>query len=276
MSCDKAVLSPDARRAVFCGPVWIVRDLLTQTDLGPQHSKDWPLRGLAFNPSGSRLLILSEERTEVWDPQELKPIARLSPLLDERPRAARVCLSPDGATIADWDDRSIRLWHIGEGRRTEMLPDLPAGRITATTFDPDGQHLIVVTDAAVNRYDLTAKQSTLFLPVPGVRELTFSSDGQQVLTLDANGVTLWDVGLRRPRGLPLGRLTGVRHAQFRPDGLQILTIGDREAWLWPNPIAKGIASDYPTPSIARSNAARTSAGANLGRGDCRRGTDRSR
>jgi hypothetical protein len=71
---------------------------------------------------------------------------------------------------------------------------------------------------------------------PGVRTAAFSADGRVLLAVGARGVFLWDVGTRRPLGLPLRTDSPDTRAWLAGDGRHVLTASGADVRLWPVPV----------------------------------------
>jgi WD40 repeat protein len=112
----------------------------------------WPVRALAFNPSGSLLASASEDlTTKLWD------VAANREQLTLRGHTSKVnavAFGPDGRDVATAsDDETMRVWEVATGR--EMLTARPGlGPLTAVTFALDGSHVATGLREAIV-YELT-------------------------------------------------------------------------------------------------------------------------
>jgi len=154
------------------------------------------VRGLALDPTGTRLLSCSSDRTIVlWDLDEGRVLRRIGPL---ELSAWSVAWSPDGERFATaGDDGFVRVWSAARG---ELLfaADLDEPVIYSIDWSPDGtriaaagwsQTLFVVDaeDGAVLRR-LRGHASAIYC-------VSFSPDGTRLATASVDrSLMLWDTG----------------------------------------------------------------------------------
>jgi WD40 repeat protein len=122
------------------------------------------------------------------------------------------CLSfsPDGRWLVSGDENGVlRLWHLTEGFRGEVLAFLHEGEnghresIEALAFKPEGPRLAVGnSEGELTVGDLSWDNGvTVRAHAGGVRALAWTRDGQRILTVGAmGGAALWDGQTLSERG----------------------------------------------------------------------------
>ncbi len=109
--------------------------------------REWPW--FAMSPDGRLLAVPSSSRDGprdgIWliDTTDLRVIRRIPQNLHGSSTA--LAFSPDATTlaVASWSGRShVRLWDVASGRMTVSLKAMPAQRLVAIEFSPDGRTLV--------------------------------------------------------------------------------------------------------------------------------------
>jgi len=150
------------------------------------------------------------------------------------------------------------LWDLVDPAAPQRLPRLPArpfvvGESRAVAFSPDGRTLAFGAAAVVGLWDLTdlahpRSLTSLDGPLAQVTALTFSPDGQRLVSADAGAtVRVWDMTVRELPQRDGDSLTGhsdyIYAVAFAPDGKSVATAGrDRTTMFW------SLADDADPPS----------------------------
>ena len=193
---------------------------------------------VTFSPNGSTFASGHEDGTILlWDSGSTEHRHTLEAQMRTRylvPYSAvdSVAFSPDGSTLAsaNWDD--IELWdaHIWEHLHTLRGH---VNSVYSVAFSPDGGTLasggsgnIRLWNAATGEYKQTLRSSG------SVRNVSFSPDGQMLVSASTDGgdIHLWH--LRSGRRLRTLSDSNSYSVAFSPDGSTIVGgIGD-EIWFW--------------------------------------------
>ncbi|MEV4512244.1 TIR domain-containing protein [Dactylosporangium sp. NPDC049525] len=171
-----------------------------------------PLTTLLFSPDGDHLAGGNKE-LRVWSVSAAREVSH-----NRTPIGAidDLAFSPDGRLLASGgDDGTVRVWDPATGEQTRLL--LPASRhhVGSIVFSPDGQHVAASRTPKSNKLTLTdydgvglrapgstyiwstndgAEEAELTTAVGDVKDVQFTADGRQVLTVGAGSVGLiWDV-----------------------------------------------------------------------------------
>jgi hypothetical protein len=192
---------------------------------------DEPFVGLAVSPDGKRLALGNPQRIEVWDAASGDEV-RVFYRQGQPNLASRVlAFSPDGKMLAaEANEAEVELWEVATGKERQRLRlaiDAPpqgvnfgyqgaAGSVTALAFSGDGALLAAGgSDQAVHLWDLVGNQE--LPPLVGhqapVRALTFTPEGKNLVSLDAEGLRLtWRVS--RIARAPTGRHPALGDGEF--------------------------------------------------------------
>ena len=164
-------------------------------------------------------------------------------LTDELITAVDVAAGQGGRilAIASPDGDRTRLWDLRDRHRPTELPSLPGSKVTAVTFDPEGNILVTAGGAGPPRLwdvsDPAQPRELATLPGPtspaAAGSVAFGVDGRMLAVAGADGTArLWNVtdpGDPRPAGTIGGAGTRV---VFHPRDAVLVTTGGGATRLW--------------------------------------------
>lgn len=200
-----------------------------------------PVSSVALSPDGQLLAASDGSNVMLWRVDTGQPVHSPLSLADAEPdpeTSAGLAFSPDGRTVAAADGNRILLWDVETGR-TEELPVVHTGLVTALVFSPDQEGQILASggdDNTVVLWGLADKQP-LGLPLvaheQGVRSLAFSPDGETLASAAGETICLWrvrDAQLLDKRVEHTGEVTSLA---FRSDGETLVSAGrDNRFFQW--------------------------------------------
>ena len=173
-----------------------------------------------------------------------------------------ILFSPDGQTLAGWNEQEIYLWDVTiAARKTTLDAGSPVGSIS---FSSDGQTLASVTGEEIRLWDVATGthkttlegswDSVLFSPVDQILasagnekirlwdvatdtpkvtfedqgdSVYFSPDGKTLASTDwLRGIDLWDVATGGHKATLEGHTDHINNVSFSPDGRTLASEGD--------------------------------------------------
>ena len=151
------------------------------------------VRILSLSPDGSTLISGSADNTlKLWDVNTGKLINTLE---GHRDAVRILSLSPDGSTLISGSaDNTLKLWDVNTGKLINTDLDKYDSVLWAS-FRPDGSLLVsgrLDNNSILDIYDVnTGKPITFDVSFPD--NLTFSPDGNTLLSLSSTNIELWEV-----------------------------------------------------------------------------------
>ena len=170
------------------GRLWSVQGELLATLKG--HNQ--PIWDVEFSPNGKLIATASVDGTlRLWDKE-----GNLVKLLKGHPGEVRsVAFSPDGQQILSAGlDGTVRLWSL-EGALLKVYKPFGSSGLTDAAFSPDGKRVIAGGfDTIATIWSIEGEVlQTLEGHELEVRSLSFSHDGDRILTASGDGTTrVWD------------------------------------------------------------------------------------
>lgn len=202
--------------------------LLDQPLAAARFTHGGPVRHVAFNRDGTRLVTVSEDGTAgFWDDKG----RRVAEFRHQGSAVVSAAFRGDGHHIVTADgDGTVRLWDAA-GRSTVLEGHLKP--LNDVAFSPDGQRLVTAADAA-RLWDGEGRPlAWLRGHADVVVQAAFSPDGKRIVTASMdNTARLWDAA-----GRPVAKLEGhtghVRHAAWSADSRRVVTASDDDtARIW--------------------------------------------
>lgn len=210
----------------------------------------WDHRGFrgygrpSFRWDGKRVLTTSDEKViQLWDADTGEPLGQA---MQHQARVRHAELSPDGKLVVTAaEDGTVQLWDA-DTRKPAGPPIANPGQGAFASFSPDGRRLATIASATASTatwfkalvWDVSTGRP-LTPPMPtdsswGRPVVSFSSDGNRLLTQTLHQVRVWDAHSGQPITPTLTHDASVIWAAcFSPDGRRVLTAGGPwEARLW--------------------------------------------
>jgi WD40 repeat protein/serine/threonine protein kinase len=151
------------------------------------------ITGVAFNPTGDRVLTGSWDKTvSVWDAETGAQEVRMR---GHDRQIWGVAYSPDGSFAASgsWD-KSVKVWDPSTGAEIRTLST--PGLVMGLAFSPTSKSLAAVGPGAfVKLWDTATWEETNPQPVGNGWRVCFSHDGQRLASGSDNVVGVWDLAV---------------------------------------------------------------------------------
>ena len=153
-------------------------------------------RDLAFSKDGKTVVSSGFDDTLIWWPVEAEKPKPIRSVKAHKGWIRTVSVSPDGRLLASGgNDRIVRLWNMVDGKLVREMPGHTLD-IYSSVFHPSGKWLLTGDLAGkINQWDVATGKLTRVFEGPdlhdyfksqqvhfgGVRSLTFSPDGKQLV-----------------------------------------------------------------------------------------------
>lgn len=212
-------ISPDGERAVLATGYGqaLVFDVETGMEAFAVSHAD-VVFDAAFSSDGRRFATASRDRTvRVWNSSTGDPLA---PPLYHEGSISRVDFSSEHPWLATiTENETVRVWDLGAG------PRYPHKYVNSAAFQPDGTHVMTVSDFDVKVWNTAAWTSVTLTPGSQIYQASVSPEGQRIATAGEDGlVRIWNATTGAAiQALRHGRRA--RQAIFSPDGRTLASAG---------------------------------------------------
>ncbi|HEY7155430.1 MAG TPA: WD40 repeat domain-containing protein [Gemmataceae bacterium] len=198
---------------------------------------------VAFSKDGKQLISCGADgEVRVWDAATGKLVRRRRlpckpPSYEPYPSAG---LSPDGSTVALWNEATVCIYDTHTGAERGRLPADNYIFSPPPKFSPDGEVLAAQISgnptSQVLLWDVKHKKTRCILERPPLgfqfTALAFTADGKRLIGKDGLHLFLWDAVSGKKKEAPT--LKGSRAPAFSPDG-KTLAVGVMEPVGTPSP-----------------------------------------
>ena len=209
-----------------------------------------------FSPDSRQLVVSTSIGIWIYDVQTGKEIRLLT---EHKVRwAGNTALSPDWQVFAGFYNSSekhgIKLWdlHTGELRTTFDNQD---AWVNSVAFHPDGKMLASSdSEGTIRLWNInTGDHRPIYTPYKTVGKVTFSPDGQTIMSRRNNDYQLWDVATGEFKAR-LDDTMKIDNIVFSPDGAFLLGANWSELCLWDPDTGKitmrlGVKSSHTTRPV---------------------------
>ncbi|MGH9151599.1 MAG: hypothetical protein ACRD03_04135 [Acidimicrobiales bacterium] len=206
----------------------LVIDAATGRDRFVAEARTGPVTDLAFDPSGDRLAVATEEGAPaVWDVGEKEAAGHKDTVYG-------VAFSADGQRLAtasaDW---TAAVWDLA-GNELAVLNG-HEGEVNAVRFLPGGLAVTASDDRTARLWSVAParEERTLSGHEDSVYDVAVSRDGTRLATAGQDGTArIWDVATGAEVRSPLDARDPLSGVAFSPDGRLLATAGQQGVRLW--------------------------------------------
>lgn len=196
--------------------------------------QDNPVRAIAFDPGGARIVTTSGNKVLLWDAASGDRLNII--LAGHDDLIESVQFSPDGRWIATASrDNTARLWNSESG---EMLEEYKHDSwVLGVAFSPDGSTLATASlDKTAILWDITSGAWKLLdKRTTRINAVAFSPDGTQIATAGGEGdetIKVWDASTRKLLHTLAGHKYQVRGIAYSAEGHLASASEDRTIRMW--------------------------------------------
>lgn len=185
---------------------------------------------VAFSRNGDYLLTASADSTaRVWDASGQLVFT----FSKHRGEVSDIQALPDGEYFmtSSWDG-TVRRWNMKSEEKMVFRPE--SDGVRAFAISPDNATIAAITsDKAALIWNIADPKTQQEIKLPGIAsyDITFTVDGQYVITSGWEGVMLWDLRGRKVASIRSEKNLAAQIA-CSPDGNFLLTPDDKQAKLW--------------------------------------------
>ncbi len=231
----RAEFSPDGQLlATFVGEDQMVKlwDVGTGKELRT-FRHDAIVNVIAFSPD-SRTLA-SGDRNSVITLWDVKTGEKINMLTGSGEFMISLEFSPDGKVLASGNThRTVKLWDVRTGRFLRTLSG-HAGVVNALAFSPDGQYLAsagsFLGHGTVKLWEIRTGNH-LYDVQEAANAVTFSPDGEALVTGSAASLTLWDIDTGRQLRSVQNQANSRQAVLFDPETSHLISAGDEAVKVW--------------------------------------------
>ncbi|MGH3012196.1 MAG: toll/interleukin-1 receptor domain-containing protein [Gaiellaceae bacterium] len=202
------------------------------TGVFPGHES--PVNGAAFDEQGEHVAVARDEGgIEIWSVAREEVVGRLQgdSLGDNAVRFA----TREGRSwlLSAGLSGTTHIYDVAEQRRIAAFK-LDANA-QSVSLSPDGERVVVAyVEGPTRVWDVASERQVLSLPSQGAWTAAYSSDGQWIVTGDADDARIWDAETGElVRELTGSSSIGIISAAFSPDDTKVATggtNGDLRIW----------------------------------------------
>ena len=230
-------LTHDKRRFVTASEDGIIRVWDAATGAILRQAAVPNAESVAVDGEGRRVLVATHTRDQPGVVLDVTTGATIATLETDHRLVSGVASSRDGRAFAlALYDGSVRVLDAVTGAQTARIAVTP-GRLSAVTFDPDGNPVAAGESGEVwilDRATATVKRS-FAAHTTWIQDLEYSADGKRLVTAGRQDhtVKVWDAATGALQLTLAGHKNNVMRASFSPDGAWIATTGvDNTALVW--------------------------------------------